>query len=101
VLDEVADWSVDDRQMRYGANEMRIPVKSVAALIFDEMWHPFYVFQVGWGASGRPSGRYSPRCAVLALSIGFSHSPAPPHPAPPHPAPPHPTPPHPTPTPAP
>ncbi len=31
--------------MRYGANEMRIPVKSVALLVFDEMWHPFYVFQ--------------------------------------------------------
>jgi len=49
VLEEVADWSVDDRQMRYGPNEMRIPVKGVAKLIFDEMWHPFYVFQVGWG----------------------------------------------------
>lgn len=24
---------------------MSIPVKSVAALVADEMWHPFYVFQ--------------------------------------------------------
>jgi hypothetical protein len=46
ALEDVAEWSVPDRQMRYGANEMRIPVKSVFKLIFDEMWHPFYVFQV-------------------------------------------------------
>jgi hypothetical protein len=52
VLEEVADWSVEDRQMRYGTNEMRIPVKSVAKLIFDEMWHPFYVFQVGRAGRG-------------------------------------------------
>ncbi|KIZ00480.1 hypothetical protein MNEG_7481 [Monoraphidium neglectum] len=45
VLEDVAEWSVADRQMRYGANEMRIPVKGVARLVFDEMWHPFYVFQ--------------------------------------------------------
>jgi hypothetical protein len=31
--------------MRYGANEMAIPVKSIPTLVFDEMWHPFYVFQ--------------------------------------------------------
>lgn len=24
---------------------MKIPVKSIGALIFHEMWHPFYVFQ--------------------------------------------------------
>lgn len=24
---------------------MRIPVKSLASLVFDEMWHPFYFFQ--------------------------------------------------------
>ena len=24
---------------------MPIPVKSIPALVFDEMWHPFYVFQ--------------------------------------------------------
>lgn len=31
---------------------MAIPVKSIPMLIFDEMWHPFYVFQVGvWGAA--------------------------------------------------
>ena len=30
---------------RYGSNEMPIPVKSIPQLIFDEMWHPFYVFQ--------------------------------------------------------
>jgi cation-transporting ATPase 13A3/4/5 len=33
------------RQQRYGANEMTIPVKSIATLVADEMWHPFYVFQ--------------------------------------------------------
>lgn len=31
--------------MHYGANEMRIPVKSLGTLIHNEMWHPFYVFQ--------------------------------------------------------
>eukprot|EP00775_Hariotina_reticulata_P010483 gene10483-10642_t len=35
----------DPRQQRYGTNEMPIPVKSIAAIIADEMWHPFYVFQ--------------------------------------------------------
>ena len=30
---------------RYGTYEMPIPVKSIPALVFDEMWHPFYVFQ--------------------------------------------------------
>jgi cation-transporting ATPase 13A3/4/5 len=44
VLDD-HEWDVADRQLRYGANEMRIPVKSIAALVADEMWHPFYVFQ--------------------------------------------------------
>lgn len=34
---------------RYGANEMRIPVKSLPMLIFEEMWHPFYCFQAGSG----------------------------------------------------
>jgi hypothetical protein len=24
---------------------MRIPVRSIAGLVFDEMWHPFYCFQ--------------------------------------------------------
>lgn len=33
------------RARRYGANEMAIPVKSLGSIIFDEMWHPFYVFQ--------------------------------------------------------
>jgi len=28
-----------------GPNEMPIPIKSIAAIIADEMWHPFYVFQ--------------------------------------------------------
>lgn len=46
ALEAAADWSPADRSLRYGSNEMRIPVKSVPALIFDEMWHPFYVFQV-------------------------------------------------------
>lgn len=44
VLEE-HDWQLGDRQQHYGSNEMAIPVKSVAALIADEMWHPFYVFQ--------------------------------------------------------
>jgi hypothetical protein len=39
------EWQLSDRQQHYGTNEMAIPVKSVAALIADEMWHPFYVFQ--------------------------------------------------------
>jgi cation-transporting ATPase 13A3/4/5 len=39
------DWQLSDRQQRYGTNEMPIPVKSIAAIIADEMWHPFYVFQ--------------------------------------------------------
>lgn len=39
------EWQLSDRQQRYGTNEMNIPVKSVAALVADEMWHPFYVFQ--------------------------------------------------------
>lgn len=39
------EWQLAERQQRYGTNEMRIPVKGVAALVADEMWHPFYVFQ--------------------------------------------------------
>jgi cation-transporting ATPase 13A3/4/5 len=39
------EWQLSERQQRYGTNEMSIPVKSVAALVADEMWHPFYVFQ--------------------------------------------------------
>jgi magnesium-transporting ATPase (P-type) len=39
------EWQLGQRQQRYGTNEMSIPVKSVAALVADEMWHPFYVFQ--------------------------------------------------------
>jgi magnesium-transporting ATPase (P-type) len=42
---EDREWQLSDRQQHYGTNEMAIPVKSVAALIADEMWHPFYVFQ--------------------------------------------------------
>ena len=38
-------WDLADRQLRYGTNEMKIPVKSVLELVYDEMWHPFYVFQ--------------------------------------------------------
>ena len=52
VLEDVAEWSVADRQMRYGGNEMRVPVKGVGRLVFDEMWHPFYVFQGGVGCLG-------------------------------------------------
>jgi cation-transporting ATPase 13A3/4/5 len=44
VLEE-HEWQLGQRQQRYGTNEMSIPVKSVAALVADEMWHPFYVFQ--------------------------------------------------------
>jgi magnesium-transporting ATPase (P-type) len=39
------EWQLAERQQRYGTNEMRVPVKGVAALVADEMWHPFYVFQ--------------------------------------------------------
>jgi cation-transporting ATPase 13A3/4/5 len=39
------EWQLAERQQCYGTNEMSIPVKSVAALVADEMWHPFYVFQ--------------------------------------------------------
>jgi hypothetical protein len=39
------EWQLSERQQHYGTNEMSIPVKSVAALVADEMWHPFYVFQ--------------------------------------------------------
>ena len=67
----MAEWSVADRQMRYGANEMRIPVKSVGRLVFDEMWHPFYVFQVGatWRCAWvRPATRSRGRaCAHIEV----------------------------------
>ncbi len=43
-LDEPS-WDLIDRQMRYGSNEMAIPVTTIPQLIFTEMWHPFYVFQ--------------------------------------------------------
>lgn len=39
------EWQLAERQQQYGTNEMAIPVKSIAALVADEMWHPFYVFQ--------------------------------------------------------
>ncbi|GIL56505.1 hypothetical protein Vafri_11862 [Volvox africanus] len=39
------EWDLGERQLRYGKNEMTIPVKSIPMLIFHEMWHPFYVFQ--------------------------------------------------------
>lgn len=42
---EEPTWRLSERGGRYGPNEMAIPVRSVAALIADEMWHPFYVFQ--------------------------------------------------------
>lgn len=38
-------WKLNERQQRYGTNEMKIPVKSIAVLVAEEMWHPFYVFQ--------------------------------------------------------
>lgn len=44
VLEEHV-WQLTDRQQQYGRNEMLIPVQSVASIIADEMWHPFYVFQ--------------------------------------------------------
>ncbi|KAG2425624.1 hypothetical protein HYH02_014997 [Chlamydomonas schloesseri] len=45
AVEEAQDWDLGERQLRYGTNEMAIPVKSIPMLIFDEMWHPFYVFQ--------------------------------------------------------
>ncbi|KAG2500541.1 hypothetical protein HYH03_001317 [Edaphochlamys debaryana] len=45
AVEEAAEWDLGERQLRYGTNEMAIPVKSIFTLIFDEMWHPFYVFQ--------------------------------------------------------
>ncbi|EFJ40236.1 hypothetical protein VOLCADRAFT_108270 [Volvox carteri f. nagariensis] len=39
------EWDLGERQLRYGKNEMAIPVKSIPMLVFHEMWHPFYVFQ--------------------------------------------------------
>eukprot|EP00201_Polytomella_parva_P017069 CAMPEP_0175055658 /NCGR_PEP_ID=MMETSP0052_2-20121109/10211_1 /TAXON_ID=51329 ORGANISM="Polytomella parva, Strain SAG 63-3" /NCGR_SAMPLE_ID=MMETSP0052_2 /ASSEMBLY_ACC=CAM_ASM_000194 /LENGTH=628 /DNA_ID=CAMNT_0016320545 /DNA_START=102 /DNA_END=1984 /DNA_ORIENTATION=+ len=38
-------WSVEVRRIVYGPNALPVPVRSLAALIVDEMWHPFYVFQ--------------------------------------------------------
>jgi hypothetical protein len=44
--------------MRYGSNEMAIPITSIPMIIFKEMWHPFYVFQyfavVIWIVGGWP-----------------------------------------------
>ena len=31
--------------MLYGANELVIPVRGVAALMAEEMLHPFFIFQ--------------------------------------------------------
>ncbi|GFR50065.1 hypothetical protein Agub_g12207, partial [Astrephomene gubernaculifera] len=45
AVEEEQEWDLEERQLRYGTNEMSIPVKSIPMLIFDEMWHPFYVFQ--------------------------------------------------------
>ncbi|PNW86612.1 hypothetical protein CHLRE_02g093700v5 [Chlamydomonas reinhardtii] len=45
AVEEAQEWDLGGRQLRYGTNEMAIPVKSIPMLIFDEMWHPFYVFQ--------------------------------------------------------
>lgn len=48
---------------------MAIPVKSIPMLIFDEMWHPFYVFQVRvWGATAGRVGCDS-RCVDLGALL--------------------------------
>lgn len=39
------EWQLTERQLRYGTNDMAIPVQGILALVADEMWHPFYVFQ--------------------------------------------------------
>lgn len=35
---QAPDWDLAERAVQYGSNEMRIPVKSLPALIFAEMW---------------------------------------------------------------
>lgn len=92
-----AGW-LPERQLHYGTNEMRVPVKSVPALALSEMWHPFYVFQyfsiLIWTA-GEAYYSYSfciaaitafsiltrqgHACAGFALSIGHVFHPPPPH----------------------
>lgn len=45
----LGDMAHDERDallLRYGLNEMRVPVPSVAELVADELASPFYVFQV-------------------------------------------------------
>jgi cation-transporting P-type ATPase 13A2 len=39
------EWERADRHALYGANELKIPVKSPLELLAEEMIHPFYVFQ--------------------------------------------------------
>lgn len=38
-------WDLWEREVQYGANQMKIPVKSLSEIIYSAMWHPFYVFQ--------------------------------------------------------
>ncbi|GLC61164.1 hypothetical protein PLESTB_001725200 [Pleodorina starrii] len=45
AAEQQQQWDLAERQLRYGTNEMAIPVKSIPMLVFNEMWHPFYVFQ--------------------------------------------------------
>lgn len=39
------DFDRSERRTLYGANELVIPVSSVAALMGAEMIHPFFIFQ--------------------------------------------------------
>ena len=39
------DWDRSERRVLYGGNELVIPVKSPAALMAEEMIHPFFIFQ--------------------------------------------------------
>lgn len=34
--------------LKYGKNDIDIPVKSIPTLLIEEIIHPFYVFQVGY-----------------------------------------------------
>jgi hypothetical protein len=67
-LDE-PEWDLLDRQMRYGTNEMAIPVASMPSLIFAEMWHPFYVFQYFAVLVGGRAGFALRRVCVLRSAV--------------------------------
>lgn len=81
-LDEPS-WDLLDRQMRYGSNEMAIPITSIPMIIFKEMWHPFYVFQYfaviiwivgGWHSlAGLDAGRLQAHCLLLCITVTWSY----------------------------